>query len=53
MAEALVRMERINKFFGRVQALDDVHFRVARREHGRPPPAVPGSAPRARRPAAR
>jgi len=28
----LIRMERINKFFGRVQALDDVHFRVAPKE---------------------
>ena len=25
-------MERINKFFGRVQALDDVNFSVARQE---------------------
>ena len=25
-------MEHINKFFGRVQALDDVNFRVGRRE---------------------
>ncbi len=32
MAEALVRMERISKFFGRVQALDDVNFTVARQE---------------------
>ena len=32
MAEDLVRMERINKFFGRVQALDDVTFTVARQE---------------------
>jgi simple sugar transport system ATP-binding protein len=32
MAEALVRMERINKFFGRVQALDNVNFHVARQE---------------------
>ena len=32
MAEALVRMERISKFFGRVQALDDVNFSVARQE---------------------
>ena len=33
MAEALVRMEHISKFFGRVQALDDVNFtrRAARR----------------------
>jgi simple sugar transport system ATP-binding protein len=28
----LIRMEHINKFFGRVQALDDVNFRVGRRE---------------------
>ena len=32
MAEALVRMERISKFFGRVQALDDVNLTVARQE---------------------
>jgi simple sugar transport system ATP-binding protein len=32
MAENLVRMERIDKFFGRVQALDDVNFSVARQE---------------------
>jgi simple sugar transport system ATP-binding protein len=32
MAEALVRMEHIKKFFGRVQALDDVNFSVARQE---------------------
>ncbi len=32
MAEDLVRMERINKFFGRVQALDGVNFSVARQE---------------------
>src|SRR5271166_314174 len=32
MAENLVRMERINKFFGRVQALDDVNFEVRRQE---------------------
>ena len=32
-AEAnLIRMEHVNKFFGRVQALDDVNFRVKRRE---------------------
>ena len=28
----LIRMERVNKFFGRVQALDDVSFRVKRKE---------------------
>jgi simple sugar transport system ATP-binding protein len=28
----LIRMEHINKFFGRVQALDDVNFRVGRQE---------------------
>ena len=32
MAEDLIRMEHINKFFGRVQALDDVNFRVKRQE---------------------
>jgi simple sugar transport system ATP-binding protein len=32
MAEDLVRMERISKFFGRVQALDDVNLTVARQE---------------------
>ena len=32
MAGDLVRMERINKFFGRVQALDDVNISVARQE---------------------
>jgi simple sugar transport system ATP-binding protein len=32
MAEDLVRMEHINKFYGRVQALDDINFSVARRE---------------------
>jgi simple sugar transport system ATP-binding protein len=32
MAEDLVRMERISKFFGRVQALDGVNFSVARQE---------------------
>src|SRR5437763_6961589 len=32
MAEPLVRMERIAKYFGRVQALDDVNFTVARQE---------------------
>src|SRR5947209_14744319 len=32
MAEPLVRMERIAKYFGRVQALDDVDFQVARQE---------------------
>src|SRR5208283_423683 len=28
----LIRMERVDKFYGRVQALDDVNFSVARRE---------------------
>jgi simple sugar transport system ATP-binding protein len=32
MADTLVRMERINKFFGRVQALDDVNLSVSRQE---------------------
>jgi simple sugar transport system ATP-binding protein len=32
MAQELVRMERINKFFGRVQALTDVNFTVNRNE---------------------
>jgi simple sugar transport system ATP-binding protein len=32
MADDLIRMEHINKFYGRVQALDDVNFNVARRE---------------------
>src|SRR5277367_5960796 len=32
MAETLVRMERINKFFGRVQALEGVNLHVARQE---------------------
>jgi simple sugar transport system ATP-binding protein len=32
MPEILVRMERINKFFGRVQALDNVTLNVARQE---------------------
>jgi simple sugar transport system ATP-binding protein len=32
MADILVRMERINKLFGRVQALEDVTFNVARQE---------------------
>jgi simple sugar transport system ATP-binding protein len=32
MSDDLIRMEHINKFFGRVQALDDVNFRVARQE---------------------
>jgi simple sugar transport system ATP-binding protein len=32
MAEDLVRMEHVDKFFGGVQALDDVNFSVARRE---------------------
>ena len=30
--EDLIRMEHINKFFGRVQALNDVNFRVKRQE---------------------
>jgi simple sugar transport system ATP-binding protein len=32
MAETLVRMQRISKYFGRVQALDNVDFHVSRRE---------------------
>ena len=32
MAEDLVRMERISKFYGKVQALDDVSFAVRERE---------------------
>ena len=32
MGEDLVRMERISKFYGRVQALDGVNFSVARQE---------------------
>jgi simple sugar transport system ATP-binding protein len=32
MAEPLVRMERITKYFGRVQALDSVDFHVSRQE---------------------
>ncbi len=32
MQENLVRMEHIDKFFGRVQALDDANFSVARQE---------------------
>src|SRR3984885_804740 len=32
MSEDLIRMEHINKFYGRVQALDDVTFSVARQE---------------------
>jgi simple sugar transport system ATP-binding protein len=32
MSEDLIRMEHINKFYGRVQALDDVNFNVARQE---------------------
>ena len=32
MAEELVRMEHITKFFGRVQALDDVTFTVHKSE---------------------
>ncbi|MBV8796503.1 MAG: sugar ABC transporter ATP-binding protein, partial [Hyphomicrobiales bacterium] len=30
MSEDLIRMEHIDKFYGRVQALDDVYFTVAR-----------------------
>ncbi len=32
MTDDLIRMEHISKFFGRVQALDDVNFRVKRQE---------------------
>ncbi len=32
MSEDLVRMQHIDKFYGRVQALDDVNFTVARQE---------------------
>src|SRR5208337_855174 len=32
MADDLIRMEHVDKFYGRVQALDDVNFSVARRE---------------------
>src|SRR5271155_2950708 len=32
MSEDLIRMERIDKFYGRVQALDDVTFSVARQQ---------------------
>src|SRR5258708_21840503 len=32
MSEDLIRMEHINKFYGRVQALDDVNFNVTRQE---------------------
>src|SRR5580658_3136099 len=32
MVEDLIRMEHINKFYGRVQALDDVTFSVSRHE---------------------
>jgi simple sugar transport system ATP-binding protein len=32
MGEDLIRMERINKFYGRVQALDGVNFGVGRQE---------------------
>ncbi len=32
MSNELVRMEGINKFFGRVQALNDIHFNVRRNE---------------------
>ena len=37
MAEDLIRMEHINKFYGRVQALDDVNFSVTRKRNRRPP----------------
>ena len=29
MADDLIRMERVDKFYGRVQALDDVNFSVS------------------------
>ena len=32
MSDDLIRMEHINKFYGRVQALESVNFRVARQE---------------------
>src|ERR1700721_158562 len=32
MSEDLIRMEHIDKFYGRVQALDDVNFNVTRQE---------------------
>ncbi|HTZ67539.1 MAG TPA: ATP-binding cassette domain-containing protein, partial [Roseiarcus sp.] len=32
MGDDLIRMEHINKFYGRVQALDDVNLSVARQE---------------------
>ena len=32
MAEDLIRMEHISKYYGRVQALDNVNFHVARQE---------------------
>ena len=32
MSADLIRMEHIDKFYGRVQALDDVNFTVARQE---------------------
>jgi simple sugar transport system ATP-binding protein len=32
MGEELIRMERISKFYGRVQALEDINFSVGRRE---------------------
>jgi simple sugar transport system ATP-binding protein len=32
MAEELVRMEKINKFFGRVQALEDVSLSIRKNE---------------------
>ena len=37
MAEELVRMEHITKFYGRVQALDDVNFTVQRERDRRAP----------------
>src|SRR6201991_4003597 len=32
MSKDLIRMEHIDKFYGRVQALDDVNFNVVRQE---------------------
>src|SRR5258708_16115748 len=32
MSEDLIRMEHIDKFYGRVQALEDVNFNVTRQE---------------------
>jgi ABC-type multidrug transport system ATPase subunit len=32
MSDDLIRMEHIDKFYGRVQALDDVNFNVTRQE---------------------